>query len=126
MRKRKTDATASAKVGKIAAMAKAYRQRRAKAQAKAAAQGEVEVRRVEGLSVLHGHAAGIDIGSRSHWVCVGVSADQDADVIREFSAYTEGLHGIVAYLLHYQVTIVAMASTGINGIPLYGLPEAIV
>src|SRR5438552_2350872 len=124
MRKRKTDATASAKVGKIAAMARAYRQRRAKAQAKAAAQGEVEVRRVEGLSVLHGHAAGIDIGSRSHWVCVGVSADQDADVIREFSAYTEGLHGIVAYLRHYQVTTVAMESTGIYWIPLYELLEA--
>src|SRR5438552_11357616 len=124
MRKRKTDAAASAKVGKIADMAKAYRQRRAKAQAKVAAQGEVEVRRVEGLSVLHGHAAGIDIGSRSHWVCVGVSADKDADVIREFSAYTEGLHGIVAYLRHYQVTTVAMESTGIYWIPLYELLEA--
>jgi len=124
MRKRKTDAAASAKAGKIADMAKAYRQRRAKAQAKAAAQGEVEVRRVEGLSVLHAHAAGIDIGSRSHWVCVGVSADKDADVIREFSAYTEGLHEIVTYLRHYQVTTVAMESTGIYWIPLYELLEA--
>jgi transposase len=124
MRKRKTDAAASAKVGKIADMANAYRQRRAKAQAKAAAQEEVEVRRVEGLSVLHAHAAGIDIGARSHWVCVEASADKDADVIREFSAYTEGLHEIVAYLRHYQVTTVAMESTGIYWIPLYELLEA--
>ena len=124
MAKRKTDGAASAKVGKTAEMANAYRKRRAKAQAKATAQGEVEVRRVEGLSVLHGHAAGIDIGSRSHWVCVGVSADKDADVIHEFSAYTEGLHEIVAYLRLYQVTTVAMESTGIYWIPLYELLEA--
>src|SRR3954462_14039707 len=124
MRKRKTDAAASAMGGKIAGMAKAYRRRRAKAQAKATAQREVEVRRVEGLSVLHAHAAGIDIGSRSHWVCVGVSADKDAAVIREFSAYTEGLHEIVTYLLHYQVTTVAMESTGVYWIALYELLEA--
>lgn len=68
MGKRKTDAAASEKVGKIAEMANAYRQRCAKAQAKAAAQVEAEVRRVEGLSVLNAQAAGIDIGSRSHWV----------------------------------------------------------
>jgi transposase len=124
MRKRKTAATASAKLGKTAQMAKAYRRRRAKAQAKSAAQVETEVRRVEGLSVLNAHAAGIDIGSRSHWVCVGVSADQDAEVIREFSAYTEGLHDLVAYLRHYEVTTVAMESTGIYWIALYELLEA--
>jgi transposase len=124
MRKRKTTTTASAKMGKVADMANAYRKRRAKAQAKAAAQAEAEVRRVEGLSVLNAHAAGIDIGSRSHWVCVGVSADKDAEVIREFSAYTEGLHEIVAYLRHYQVTTVAMESTGIYWIALYELLEA--
>ena len=27
----------------------------------------------EGLPVTQSHAAGIDIGSRSHWVCVGCS-----------------------------------------------------
>jgi hypothetical protein len=118
MDQRKTDAAASAKAGKTAEMANAYRKRRAKAQAKAAVQQAAELRRVEGLSVLNPHAAGIDIGSRSHWVCVGVSADQDADVIREFLAYTEGLHDIVAYLRQYQVTTVAMESTGVYWIAL--------
>ena len=75
MRKRQTDAAVSGRVGKTAAMALAYRQRGAKAQAKAAAQREGEVRRVEGLAVLNAHAAGIDIGSRSHWVgCAWASA----------------------------------------------------
>jgi len=121
MDKRKPEAATSPNVGKIAGMAKAYRQRRAKAQAKAAAQAAAEVRRVEGLAVVNEHAAGIDIGSRSHWVCVGVGADKGADVIREFLAYTEGLQEIVAYLRHYQVTTVAMESTGVYWIPLYEL-----
>jgi transposase len=124
MRKRKTDAAAFAKVGKTAAMANAYRKRCAKAQAQAVKQAEAEVRRVVGLAVLNAHAAGIDIGSRSHWVCVGVSADKDAEVIREFSAYTEGLHEIVAYLRQYQVTTVAMESTGVYWIALYELLDA--
>lgn len=121
MDKRKTEAATPAKVGQIAGMANAYRKRRAKAQAQAAAQVAAEVRRVEGLAVVNAHAAGIDIGSRSHWVCVGVSADQDADVIREFLAYTEGLQEIVAYLRHHGVTTVAMESTGVYWIPLYEL-----
>ncbi len=121
MDKRKPQAATSAKAGRITGMAKAYRKRRAKAHAKAAAQAAAEVRRVEGLAVVNEHAAGIDIGSRSHWACVGVSADQDAGVIREFLAYTEGLQEIVAYLRHYQVTTVAMESTGVYWIPLYEL-----
>ncbi len=124
MAKGKTEAAGSSKRGKIGEMANAYRKRHAKAKARATAHAEAEVQRVEGLPVLNAHAAGIDIGSRSHWVCVGVSADKDAPVIREFSAYTEGLHEIVTYLRHYQVTTVAMESTGIYWIALYELLEA--
>ena len=124
MAKRKPEAAGSTKRGKIGEMAKAYRKRHAKAEARAVAHAEAEVQRVEGLPVLNGHAAGIDIGSRSHWVCVGVSADKDAAVIREFSAYTEGLHEIVTYLRQYHVTTVAMESTGVYWIALYELLEA--
>jgi hypothetical protein len=41
--------------------------------------------------VQHPHAAGIDIGSRSHWVCVGFVTDADSRSIREFPAHTDGL-----------------------------------
>src|SRR5262245_52897123 len=99
---------ASKKVGKTTAMRDAYRRRRARAQAKAAAQQAEVVRRVEGLSIVNPHAAGIDIGSRSHWVCVGIPENATDGVIREFSAYTEGLQEIVAFLRRYQVTTVAM------------------
>jgi len=37
------------------------------------------------LEVVNPNAAGIDIGSRSHWVAVV----QDAQNIREFGVYTE-------------------------------------
>jgi hypothetical protein len=72
-------------------MADAYRKRHGRARAKIAEQQAAELQRVEGLKVVNTHAAGIDIGSRSHWVCVGVSVDKAAAVIREFTAYTEGL-----------------------------------
>jgi transposase len=115
---------ASKKVGKTTAMRDAYRRRRARAQAKAAAQQAEAVRRVEGLSIVNPHAAGIDIGSRSHWVCVGIPENATDGVIREFSAYTEGLQEIMAFLRRYQVTTVAMESTGVYWIPLYELLAA--
>src|SRR4051812_47068294 len=65
-----------------------------------------------------GHAAGIDIGSRSHWVCAGSGLTQ------EFPAHTEGLYALVAWLHQHQVTTVAMESTGVYWIPLYELLEA--
>jgi transposase len=70
------------------------------------------------------HAAGIDIGSRSHWLCVGYGTDDQADCIREFPAHTDGLHQILAYLRQHGVTTVAMESTGIYWIPLYELLDA--
>jgi transposase len=95
-----------------------FRQRRARAQAKVEARQAAEVRRVQGLAVVHAHAAGIDIGSWSHWVCVGEGATQ------EFPAHTDGLHAIVTHLRQQQVTTVAMESTGVYWIPLYELLEA--
>jgi len=94
-----------------------FRRRRGRAKAKSQAHQAAEVRRVEGLGVVNAHAAGIDIGSWSHWVCVGAAAPQ------EFPAHTEGLHAIVAYLRQQQVTTVAMESTGVYWIPLYELLE---
>jgi hypothetical protein len=34
--------------------------------------------------VQHPHAAGIDVGSRSHWVCVGFTTEANSGLIREF------------------------------------------
>jgi transposase len=103
---------------------KAYRRRKARGQARAARAQAVEAARVEGLPVTQLHAAGIDIGSRSHWVCVGYCTNADAEVIEEFPAHTEGLQDILAYLRQHGVTAVALESSGVYWIPLYELLEA--
>ncbi len=70
--------------------------------------------------VTHPHAAGIDVGSETHWVCVGQTDDpNDTDFVREFSAYTAGLREIVAFLRKHGVTSVAMEATGIYWITLF-------
>ena len=74
--------------------------------------------------MLHPHAAGIDIGSRSHWVCVGFTTEAPSCLIREFPAHTAGLKAIAAFLREHQVTTIAMESTGIYWVPLYELLQA--
>jgi len=60
------------------------------------------------LEVVNPNAAGIDIGSRSHWVAVG----QDAQDVREFGVYTEDYHELSIWLKKHKVTTIAMESTG--------------
>jgi hypothetical protein len=68
------------------AQAQAHRQahhrRKTRAKAKSEARHQREVARVEALPVQHLHAAGIDIGSRSHWVCVGFATEAGSCLIQ--------------------------------------------
>jgi hypothetical protein len=95
------------------AQRKAYNHRKTRAQAKSEALRHKEAAHVEVLPVLHPHAAGIDIGSRSHWVCVGFTSEAPSCLIRKFPSHTAGLKAIAAFLREHQVTTVAMESTGI-------------
>lgn len=70
---------------------------------------------VTALPVARPHAAGIDVGDRSHWVCVG-PADDD---VREFPAHTAGLRDLVAWLRQRGVTAVALEATGVYGHVLF-------
>src|ERR1051325_4492565 len=106
------------------AQRQAYHRRKARAKAKSEAHRQQEAGQVEALPVQHPHAAGIDIGSRSHWVCVGFTTDAASCLIREFPAHTAGLKAIAAFLREHQVTTVAMESTGIYWVPLYELLQA--
>jgi transposase len=102
-----------------------HRRRKAHAGDDAAERRTQEAQRVAVRPVANPKAAGIDIGSRTHWVCVGYSANSDDNQhIREFSAYSDGLRAIVAYLREHGVTTVAMESTGIYWIPLFELLES--
>ena len=60
------------------------------------------------LEVVNKNAAGIDIGSRSHWVAVG----QSDDLIQEFGVYNENLYKLAHWLAQHNVATVAMESTG--------------
>jgi transposase len=102
----------------------AYQRRKTRAKVKSEALRQKEVAQVEALPVQHPHAAGIDIGSRSHWVCVGFTTDAASGLIREFPAHTAGLKAIAAFLREHQVTTVALESTGIYWVPLYELLQA--
>jgi hypothetical protein len=55
-----------------------------------------EAAQVEALPVQHPQAAGIDIGSRSHWVCVGFASAAASGLTRAFPAHTAGLKAIAA------------------------------
>lgn len=58
------------------------------------------------MPVINPHAVGIDIGSRSHFVCVGQNN------VREFDVFTSDLHEIVRHIQFHKGETVAMESTG--------------
>lgn len=60
------------------------------------------------MEVINPNAAGIDVGSRSHFVAVG-QADED---VREFGVYNEDLKAIAQWLKEKDIETVAMESTG--------------
>jgi transposase len=74
--------------------------------------------RLTSLPVHHSHAAGIDVGDASHWVCVDHTPDA-TNTIREFPAHTPGLRDLVAWLKHCGVTTVALEATGAYGHVLF-------
>ena len=85
------------------------------------------------LTVLNPHAAGIDVHSDMHMVCVPADriAALGADLadglpanVRRFGANSCDLHAIAAWLSECGVTTVALESTGVYWIPLFELLEA--
>jgi transposase len=75
------------------------------------------------LTVVHPHAAGIDVHSDMHMVCVPPGREGD-DPVRSFGANTGDLLAIADWLQQCGVTTVAMESTGVYWIPLFETLEA--
>ncbi len=69
------------------------------------------------LETIHLNAAGIDIGSASHWVAV--PEDRDDQPVREFRSFTPDLHALADWLDVCGIETVAMESTGVYWIPLF-------
>ena len=60
------------------------------------------------MDIIHPYAAGIDVGSRSHFVSIG----QKSEDVQEFGVYTEDYEKMITWLRSHQITTVAMESTG--------------
>ena len=74
-----------------------------------------------GLSQLNLNAAGIDVGASSHFVAV--PADRTEQPVQEFEAFTADLYRLADWLAECGVKTVAMESTGVYWIPLFGVLE---
>ena len=73
------------------------------------------------LSVIDPNVAGIDVGSRSHFVAV--PADRSESPVWEYSSFTESLYEMADWLKSCRITKVAMESTGVYWIALYDILE---
>jgi len=72
------------------------------------------------MEVVNPNAAGVDIGSRSHFVAIG-QGDED---VREFGVYNENLQALSQWLLENGIKTVAMESTGTYWQNLYAVLQS--
>jgi transposase len=73
------------------------------------------------LQHLHLNAAGIDVGSTSHFVAV--PPGRDTTDVREFSTFTADLYRLADWLKECGVETVVMEATGVYWIPLFEILE---
>ena len=79
------------------------------------------IKKTEKLDYININAAGIDIGSKSHFVAI--PAGRDDQTVREFSTFTNSLIELVNWLKKNHITTVATESTGVYWIPVYDMLE---
>jgi len=60
------------------------------------------------MKIINSNCAGIDVGSRSHFVAIG----QGSNDVKEFGVYAQDLKDLAAWLHVNHITTVAMESTG--------------
>jgi len=73
------------------------------------------------LEHINRYAAGIDIGSKSHFVAVPEGVDETP--VREFSTFTADLERLAEWLKTCGIQTVAMESTGVYWIPVFEILE---
>jgi len=74
------------------------------------------------MEIANPNAAGIDVGSASHFVAV--PPDRDDEPVREFRSFTEDLERLADWLVSCGIDTVAMESTGVYWITLFELLES--
>jgi transposase len=75
----------------------------------------------KGMNIVNPNAAGIDIGSGTHYVAVPV--DRDKQPVRSFGCFTIDLYRLADWLKQCGIKTVAMESTGVYWIPLFQILE---
>lgn len=73
------------------------------------------------MSLINSDAAGIDIGSTSHFVAI--PEDRDAKPVREFRNFTLDLYTLADWLSEKGIKTIAMESTSVYWIPVYEILE---
>lgn len=73
------------------------------------------------VKTINPNAAGIDIGSRTHYVAV--PADRDEQPVRKFGCFTPDLHAMARWLKSCGMETVAMESTGVYWVPVFEVLE---
>lgn len=75
----------------------------------------------EKFEQINPNTAGIDIGSKSHYVAI--PQDRDDQNVREFPTFTNSLLEMIQWFKENRINSVAMESTGVYWIPVYDLLE---
>ena len=71
----------------------------------------------EGLPLLRHHAAGIDVGSREHYVAV--PPGRDSRPVQKFGSFTADLHRMAGWLKACGIKTVVMQATGVYWVGLF-------
>jgi transposase len=75
----------------------------------------------EAFPLLNPNAAGIDLGSQSHFV--SVPEDRDQRPVQQFGCYTTALHEMAAWLKGCGIETIAMEATGVYWVPVFEVLE---
>ena len=76
----------------------------------------------EGMRTVNPHAAGVDIGAQAIMACVPDGDDQQ--IVRACGTSTAALESLADWCIDRGIQTVAMASTGVDGMPLFETLEA--
>ena len=76
---------------------------------------------IEGLPLIHPHAAAMDISADE--IVVAVPLDRDTSPVRVYRTFTPDLAELVAWLVTCRIDTVALESTGVYWMPIYELLE---
>jgi hypothetical protein len=83
---------------------------------------EISMKKSSRMSIVHPHAAGVDIGAEFH--VVAVPPDADTEPVRTFQSFTGDLQRMSDWLKTCHITTVAMESTGVYWLPAFEILEA--